>query len=1746
MLHTWNDIIDVYNSLSHTSKSNNNLPVWGEIFASAFVLNPQKADLLWQELIDKNVSVDEKYSKYFIAQIFNAIINHLSIEDAIALLVKNARRRALFLKYRCGYQDDVVNGILGFYVKYNEYKTAHSVFVDNIARINQGGMAENSKNNAHILSGLSAITLKINESDERGKYPIKLSKELLIDFLFWEQENYPHTLLSYISEIYLLIAGCIKETHHAHIEELLRIAIDNQQNSAFFELLYNQRMLVDEAKTVAFLAYYEHANENTSLFKEISDNINQHTKDKWTWLNAFISDHAELAYLGFSRTKGGLNDAEIHYLNNLIIDQKWDKYALFCCMLINNTDRWISERGTDYLIHAADAIEAAGYGFTDNGFWSYGGREVTANEYYGDFYRLRKVNKALCFKFACCLRSIIASINSGKDFIKKSCEDILDSLDKEISKDTEIAFMRRYNLTQAKDTIESDINRIEKIETNSQSDEISSKTPIQDCLFVNETNVATLHTEIREKQVGVLNFYKEALQLASAIWTGQPLTSMPLPDSNTPSYGTLKEKEFAYYLYWRTAVRNRTTTPVGACEAYINLYCTELLLGIGGLTQNETLDTFEWLHEQFKNIQRLALALSKFAIDYKTLHHLNNNSNTFEELAHDPLARINAVKSSVENGNNSVLYFVFHSNARYRAKDSTYLVKADYLDKYNSILNEIIVRVKNQLDAQNIDLLHYILGEKYGGYGQSDRYTQFWSNAVCPWNTIKKIVGYENLAPSFAYTKGKVTAVELVDEKGNFIRRTNMSVPCIDEDFCEYVVRYVENSLRKASGYMYITYPKKPSTDLTTPRHYAFPNGSSGYYYREDRDYSNLLLTVCPTVYSMFEKTADDYINKYFSEHPDELIHLRTAHAQQPIASKKTFIEKIADIVNEQPDCDRVITNVLESYKCATPTAKRTKANAVFSLLWNLWLLHATNNSPVQLHDILDAFADKENELQYKKAIVYRKFENALDSLKKKHNYSASVKDDEVSIINDCVIISLMALDKLLYTKYDLDIAELILGKFQTTDWDIGVSIDGIALKPTQCLKSIDGFEIYECHDTPQITTYQLSTANTAFVRYILKTIEQKYFDVKKKPKTIINKEDISSLFNSSIQNEVKAQIDKIIYYAVVCTTNRKSAKPLGASYDKITVRYDKFLYQHVHSTVNASVENLAKEAVITAFCGYYNATRAEVMIEETPCEGIRFDPQRSTYKDFFVEKYITNTPYTQEIPKMVLTRFYQLYDGYCDQLNEVFSCSVPYNPHFAIMTTKLMKNADGFVGKDLYLFAMIKEDGEDFLQWIEHIKHGELIYPYYQACVVFLYYYILNGKLFAERTDLGLAIMCKVWNHYFPMFSSQDANLILSWIKDYWMIHCSHISVQDFKRLFDRPIVFTNEYSISNIYQNGLLTYFNDICYYRVLNGKLVESGYKDIFEKTIKKVHIQIEALFRKHGVSLKNLMALAAGKNQYLYLRALVHPTLLKGYETSIGKIRLSENESYRLSYNNSTNRYQWTFSMNGYDIEFLRLFFEYVVKATEKELRKWLGVTIPKTFNVDITQVYNSKAIPNNLKLLLENDRNTGEINAIIKQCVATVCKESNIEQPQERISGISHERTGKYSTGYDYFADYGGIDMDGQVSAETLEEARRVLRGNQGKLVIEDEPTETKIEDAEPQHFNDVEIEVLRILLDGNDVLTLLEKLKERNIVSSVVITQINEKAVDLYGDILIDEDMVPPSIIDDNREMCIEVVNKNE
>ena len=241
MLQTWESIIQKYNSIGHTSRATKNLEEWGELLASAYIVNAEKADKLWQELIELNVATDEKFAKYFVAQIFNAIISRLDAEDAVAFLIRNEKRLALFLQYKCGYQGNIVNAILCFYIKNERFDKTSQLFTLYNAYGNDGKAFADSPRVAQLIATVSSCALKVFDGDSKGVLPIKIKKDSLINYLIWQKDLLQHTLISYVAEAYLIISNYQKDTSAKKVEKLLTYFSDNRQDTVFWSLLYHQR-----------------------------------------------------------------------------------------------------------------------------------------------------------------------------------------------------------------------------------------------------------------------------------------------------------------------------------------------------------------------------------------------------------------------------------------------------------------------------------------------------------------------------------------------------------------------------------------------------------------------------------------------------------------------------------------------------------------------------------------------------------------------------------------------------------------------------------------------------------------------------------------------------------------------------------------------------------------------------------------------------------------------------------------------------------------------------------------------------------------------------------------------------------------------------------------------------------------------------------------------------------------------------------------------------------------------------------------------------------------------------------------------------------------------------------------------------------------------------------------------------------------------------------------------------------------
>lgn len=100
MIATWEEINSRYNAIKdHKPRASKKLKELGEILASAYKLDPQRADEMWQYIIELNIQDDITFSKFYIAQVFNKLTDILSLEEAISFASMRPERVCMMLIY---------------------------------------------------------------------------------------------------------------------------------------------------------------------------------------------------------------------------------------------------------------------------------------------------------------------------------------------------------------------------------------------------------------------------------------------------------------------------------------------------------------------------------------------------------------------------------------------------------------------------------------------------------------------------------------------------------------------------------------------------------------------------------------------------------------------------------------------------------------------------------------------------------------------------------------------------------------------------------------------------------------------------------------------------------------------------------------------------------------------------------------------------------------------------------------------------------------------------------------------------------------------------------------------------------------------------------------------------------------------------------------------------------------------------------------------------------------------------------------------------------------------------------------------------------------------------------------------------------------------------------------------------------------------------------------------------------------
>ncbi|MDO4486398.1 MAG: tellurite resistance TerB C-terminal domain-containing protein [Bacillota bacterium] len=1045
----------------------------------------------------------------------------------------------------------------------------------------------------------------------------------------------------------------------------------------------------------------------------------------------------------------------------------------------------------------------------------------------------------------------------------------------------------------------------------------------------------------------------------------------------------------------------------------------------------------------------------------------------------------------------SDLYECLKYSSPYKINTSSFLKQKNVLVHYEAIINNVIKETQQYLEGKGIDIKDYICN------------------------------------------KTGVRPVHLTDEIGEIIRDTNMIVPLNDEDFAKFVIKRTEGLLRKKMKYNSIKLPEIPHENVVA-KYFSFPSGSKGYYRCINETDQPALIKYGRTVYEDIQDIIIKNVDNYCKIHNLEVVDI----PEDKMAPKKTIIDDIMDIIKAGLSAEITFNKIISIYNNTTASNKKQRCKTVASIAWNYWVLHSDSIQGVNYKYFVETFENKKWDLHEKYAVIVGDYQNAIDYFTEYQSiYSNEFTKEDYIRIKNCVVVTLHAI-ALLCEKQGINFLELFLGKWEPQPWDIlSFTHESLTIEIPKIRTNIGDVVIYDTKEKPRIETYITSDAQIEMIKYVLKTITNTYCEVHElsiKHKSI---DSIENLFTFEGYHELVKSLPDLIHFATTYAATSDDMICYGDCIESVKVCDSEYHLELVKS-VDKKVD--IQEIVKLAYYKSFGKEFANVMPVQKRYEYFTIDYNTANLTDYFEEKMVSEEVFVQEQYKQLVNYFYDSYDTYCDYMEKILEHPIVYDPSFSYVGSKLNKDGKGFVGKDLYQLPLIADDGRDFIQWVARIQEGTIIFPKFKPYIPILFYYIINGGLFSDRREMGLVVMCKMWNYYFEKFQKNDRNLLLGWIKDYWMIYCPEIQLNDFKKLFNRKIAFVNEPTIDVVNAPNALDYYNEACFYKVLHGKLIKEGHREIFETAMKIINSKISELWEAKGLSYYDMLYKAAGRNTYTFMRAVITKDNLYRIYSNTGERIISNIESYALAENETTLRLQWEFKDQYYDAEFIKAFMEYTLKLTEYWFRKWLGYSVSNSFNVDASSIYRLKQKNHIVQEIIEDNKKNNQIERIIYDTVVDVCTNYNIPR-----NGDIEEFTvflNKDILIIEDELDYEGIDPAQKVTRSALEEARKTLLKNQSKLVIEDEFVDETIDSKEDDDstFNEIEKALLCILLYSDDVQIELQNLILQKIIPSVIINKINEKAMDVLGDVVIDESQNPPEIFEDYIDFCKEVTEIDE
>jgi len=1094
--------------------------------------------------------------------------------------------------------------------------------------------------------------------------------------------------------------------------------------------------------------------------------------------------------------------------------------------------------------------------------------------------------------------------------------------------------------------------------------------------------------------------YEQGKFLEYVKWDGGEIDIVPEKVIYNCSYSKMDYDQLRYYIYWRTQFKNGNVIITGN-KTFFFLYTYEMLAEFGPYSPEERLQQLEKL---FKSIgiyqQRIAVWIGQYA----DLHHLEIQDDVVKSYAYwkrnSPLSLENI--NAIINGNYENAFEYMCKKSAWKYSSSTFIKKANCITNIKKVVEIILPKLETLFSNAGISFSDFLVGRVKGEKQLFIPYDgSIWIQSVLQRVGIK-------IEPRIKYTwEYADTSIYITDIDGNIKRKTNTSMKYVDPYLSEYILRYTEMLFRKRFGYEYISFPLKLKGALKL----KFADGYN-YVLSANPDLQKREI-IYLSLYDEIDRIINITVEDYFLIHDKELECLKENFKnehQNPILPKVIPFERKPSTDELMIDCIKdykkgQFEKLLEIYNNSTPSFKKTKVRRTSRMIWDYWIIRENQTSYESLSEIVvkNSWFIKE-----KKAIIERNYAIAFPYLCSFYNVLNGVvsKRIEPKLIRDCTIICFTLIDYL-FSSYGIDSSNILLGELVTLPWEPFHDIEELQnVRYDNTRKNIGDIEVYSINSenrSGSVSRHSYSEQAGSFIMYVMKSIENN-FRILIGYKALLKVEiKINELFHNEGYFDACSFIDSVI--SGVSNYVYQHNNPLildTQDIPKVVVsKNTKIEYLFIKSpALKTDIRTFIGEKLKDFYGDSYSG------LTDVPGSDMsRLDFDSFDLKKQFI-KYVNKIDVYQHFSKIQVNRFYDIYKDILTRFSKLIECyPVTYNPEYDFRTSSLMSQVNGLTGKDLTTLTNLVSDNEAFLQWVIWIEHGQFIIPKNMPYIQILFHFAMNRLIFAKEPEKCLFLLCEVWNYYYELPEKMDtsSDLILEWIKDYWMVYCHTISYTDFKKLLRHNVIFENEsdtsiakdhfcIDISTLDQDNLLDFYNRNCDYHVLEGLTVRTGYSDVLENALEEVHKELKSLWNEYDINFEDYIhfedRVQQEKEREIFYRGILTDATKEYLRNTFEGRKVSENEEYRTGYNNKRDWPVLVYDHYEISNSSSRILLEYIIKNTEIVIRDHLG--LKHTFKINHGQLYDHFPIQ-----LFKDNARRHIIMKTIMRTTEEVCREHGI-------------------------------------------------------------------------------------------------------------------------------------------------------